>query len=88
MIILSDATTFGRTTSVVGQRGDVENLGHFDTRAMNGTDGGFTAVAGTLHICFHFAETKVESDFGTILSCHLGCVGSVLFGTAEAHFAC
>ena len=69
------------------QRRYVYDFGYFDSGAMYGTDGRFATVTGTFHEGLHFAETQVESYFGTILGGHLGSIGRVLLGTAEAHLA-
>lgn len=83
----SDAATFGRTTSVVGERGDVDNLGHFDTGTVYGADGGLASVAGSLYISFHFSQAQVVGYFSAILGGHLRCVGGVFLRTAETHLS-
>ncbi len=59
----------------MGQRSNIDDFGYFDTCSMNCADGRFAAVAGTFDISLHFTQAKVVG------------VGSVLFGTAEAHLA-
>ena len=72
----------------MGQPSNGDDFGHFDSHSMYGTDGGFTAVAGSFDVSLYFAEAEVVCDFATILSSHLSGVGGVLLGTAEAHLAC
>ena len=84
----SDSSALGRTAAVMGQRSNVDNLSYLDAGAVDGTDGGFAAVAGTLYIGLHLAEAKVESGLGTILCGHLGSVGRILLRATEAHFTC
>ena len=55
---------------------------------MAGTDGAFTAVAGTFDVGLHLAEAEVESYLGAVLSCHLSSVGGVLLRTTETHLTC
>lgn len=43
------------------QRRYVDDLGHFDTAGVDGADGGFTAVARTLHIYFDLSQTGFQS---------------------------
>ena len=71
----------------MGQRSDVDDVDHLDAGAVDGADGAFAAVTGTFDIGLHFAETEVVGGFGAILSGHLGSVGSIFLGTAEAHLA-
>ncbi len=85
--MILNATTLGRTASVVGQRSYVNDFGNFDTGTVDGADCRLTAVAWTLNISLYFAEAKVIGDFGAVLSCHLGSVGGVLLGATEAHLA-
>ena len=63
----------------MGQRGNVDNLGYFDACTVDGADCRLTTVAGTLYISLYLAEAQVISNLCTILCCHLGCIGSILF---------
>ena len=80
-----NSTTLGRTTAVVGQWRNIDNLDNLYTCTVYGTDSGLTAIAGTLHVSLHLAQTQVKSNLGTILSGHLGSIRSVLLRTTEAH---
>lgn len=80
------STSFRRTTTVMGQRRNVDNLGYFDTCAMHGADCRFTTVSGAFYICLYFSQAKVKGNFCTILSSHLGGIGSVFLRSSEAHF--
>jgi hypothetical protein len=72
----------------VRHRGDVDDLGNLDTCIVDCPDCGLTSCSGTLDIAFYFAETCVESGLGSILSGHLGSIGSILLGTAETALSC
>ena len=69
-------------------RGDVDDLGHDDTRVVDGADGGLTTGTRALHIALDLSQARVESGLGSVLGGHLGGVRSVLLGTAEAHLTC
>ena len=88
VVAVSDATALGRTASVVGQRSNVDNFGHFDTSSVDGADCRFASVAGTFDIGFYLAETEVVGDFSAVLRCHLCGIRSVFLGASEAHLAC
>ena len=60
------------------QWSDIDNLDHLDTSTMDGTDSRLTAIARTLHISLHLAETKVVGHLCTILTCHLSSIRSIL----------
>ena len=62
----------------MGQRSNVDNLGYLNALSMNRADSRFTTVSGAFHIGLHFAQTEVVSDLSAILSCHLGCIRSIL----------
>ena len=67
----------------MGQRRDVDDLGNCDASAMDGADGRFTTIAGTLDVGLDFAQAEVISDLCTVFGCHLSGVGGVLLGTTE-----
>lgn len=71
----------------MGDRGDVDDFGHFDTSTMNGANSRFASVSGSFDIRLDLSQAKIECDFGTILSGHLGCIGGVLLRTTESHLA-
>ncbi len=71
----------------MGQRSNVDNLCYCDTGAMDCAHCRFTTVTRAFEICLYFAEAEVVGYLGAILSCHLGCIRSVLLAAAEAHLA-
>ena len=70
------------------KRSNVDNLCYLDTNRMAATNGSLTAIAWTLDVGLHLTQTKVIGNLCTILSSHLGSIGSVLLGTTETHLAC
>ena len=72
----------------MGQRCHINNLRHFNTRAMHGADSRLAPVTRSFHVCLHFPQAKIVCDFRTILCSHLRCIRSVLLGTAESHLTC
>ena len=82
-----DFTAALRTATIVRHRGDVDDFGDDDSGVVDGTDGGLTAGARTLHIALDFPQTRVESGLGGVLGGHLGGVRGVLLGTAETALA-
>ncbi len=67
------------------QRSDIRDLFHDDTRGVDGADSGLTALSRTLNIHFHSAKTQIVGHLRTVLSHHLGCVGSVFLRTSVTH---
>ncbi len=67
------------------KRSNIRDLFHHDAGGVDGTDSGLTSLTRSLHINFHFAQTEVVSNLGTVLSHHLGSVGSILFRTSVSH---
>ena len=86
-LLILYSSALGRTATVVGQRGHVDDFGDFDAGAVYCADSRFTAVTRALEVCLHFAEAEVVGYLGTVLSGHLGGIGSVLLGATEAHLA-
>ena len=72
----------------MGQGCHIDNLRHFDSRAVHGADSRLTSVTRSFHICLHFPQAKVVCNFRTILCSHLRCVGGVLLGTTKSHLTC
>ena len=66
------------------QRRYVDDLGHFDTAGVDGADGGFTAVARTLHIYFDLSQTGFQCNFGSIFGSCLRRVRRVFLGAFAA----
>ena len=64
---------------------NVDNLRYLDPGTMDSTNSRFTTITRSLYIHLYATETKIISHFGTILSCHLSCIGSVLLRTSEPH---
>ena len=79
------SSSLGRTAAVVRQRSNVDNLSYLNACSVDGAYGGLTALAGTLDIGLHFAETKIVGYLCAILSSHLGSIGSVFLGATESH---
>ena len=70
------------------QRSYVDDLGYFDTSAMNSSHSRFTAVSGAFYIGFHFPQAQVISHFSTILCGHLSGIRSIFLRASEAHLTC
>ncbi|EJW93272.1 hypothetical protein EVA_18620 [gut metagenome] len=70
------------------KRSYINNFCNFDSSTMNSSNSRLTSVTGTLHICFYLSQAKIVCNFCTILSSHLSCIRSVLFGTSKAHLTC
>lgn len=71
--------------AVVRQRSNVDDLGHFDTGAVNGADRRFAAGAGTLHVNLDLAQAQVVGYLRAVRSGGLSSIGSILLGTTETH---
>ena len=69
-------------------RSHVDDLGDDDSSVVDSPDCGLTSCSGTLDIDFDLAETGIVSGLGSILSCHLGGIGSILLRTTEAALSC
>ena len=52
-----NSSSFGRTTTIVRQRRNIDNLGYFDTSAMYSSHSRFTTVSGTFYIGLYFPQT-------------------------------
>ena len=72
-----------RSATIVGHGSHIDDLGDDDPGVINGPDSGLTAGSRALDIDFDLAETSVVSGLGSVLSSHLGGIGSVLLGPAE-----
>lgn len=70
------------------QRRNVDNLRDLDAHTVDGTDGTLTTITGTLDVCLHLAQTKVESNLCAVLGSHLGSVRRILLATTETHLTC
>lgn len=80
-----DLTTLGRAATVVGQRGDVYDLGDLDASCVDCADSGLTSITWALDIALDLAETEVECYLGTVGGCCLCRVGGVLLVAPEVH---
>ena len=58
------------------QRRDIDNLCHLDACAVYGADGALTAIAGSLNVCLHLAQTEAIGYLGAVFRRHLGCIRS------------
>ena len=58
-----NSSPFGRTATVVRQRGDVTDEGDVDPGVGDGADGGLTASTGTFDKHFHRLETAIMAIF-------------------------
>ena len=67
------------------KRSNVYDFRYFNTCTVDSSDSRLTSVTRSLYEYFYFSQTKIVSYFCTILSCHLGCIRSVLFRTSESH---
>ena len=52
-----NSSSFRRTTTIVRQRRNIDNLGYFDTSAMYSSHSRFTTVSGTFYIGLYFPQT-------------------------------
>lgn len=66
----------------------IDDFGHFNTRAVDSTDSRLTTLTGTFNIDLNLPQTQIVCDLCAIGRCHLSCIGSILFRTAEAHLTC
>ena len=79
------SSVFGRTAAIVRQRSDIRDLLHDDSRGVDGTDGGLTALSRTFNVNLHSAQAEIVGHLGAVLCHHLGSVGSVFLGTSVSH---
>ncbi len=84
---LLNSTSFRRTTSVMRQRSNVNNLRNLDTGTMHGSDSRLTSVTRTLNVRLYLSQTQVIRNLCAILSCHLCGIRRVLLRTSESHFS-
>ena len=82
-----NSTSFRRTTSIVGQRSNVDDLRNLYTSTVNGSDSRLTTITRSLDVCLHFSQAQIVSNLGTILCGHLCGIRRVLLGTSESHFS-
>ncbi len=82
-----DATSLGRTATVVGNRRHILDGSDFDAKGLDGTNGGFTAGAGSLNADFSFAQAMAHRLAAGILADNLTSVSRALAGAFEAHLA-
>lgn len=80
------AALFGRAAAVVWQGSDVFDRRDFHTQLRQGADGSFTAAAGSFYKYVGTFHAGVQGYLTAISGGSLCGVGSVLLGTAEAHF--
>ena len=69
------------------QRRYINNLSNFNPCTVNRPDSRLTPVTRPFHVCLYLSQTKIVSNFGTILGSHLCCIRSVLLRTSKPHFS-
>ena len=81
---ISHAASLGRTTAIMGNRGDIHNTDDFETGRVQGAHCRFTAGTWPLHIYLQILDTEfldyITHFFGGYL-CSKGCA---LTGAAKA----
>src|SRR5438034_8643577 len=83
----SDPPALGRTTTVVGDRGDVLDADDLDPGVLDGANGGLTAGAGTLHHNVDLAHAVLHGATCGRLGCELRRERRALARALEPHVA-